>query len=105
MKRLVAVVLGIALCACSSANEKAASAVTARLHAKLVAEANAHPPPDRSLESMARLVATVNEKASLAEFRTVCPGKVAFSLSALPGKVAINTTCDGASARAEWEPA
>lgn len=104
MRRLAAVALGLAVCACSSANDKGASAVTGRLRAKLDAEAKVHPPADRSLVSMGRLAAAVNEKAGLAEMRSLCPDQVAFSLSALPGKVAINVTCNGASARAEWEP-
>jgi hypothetical protein len=98
-------VLAIGLGACSSASEKGASAVTERLRARLDAEGHAHPPADRSFQSMARVAAAVNEQSSLAEFSALCPGKVAYSLSALPGKVAINATSDGASARAEWEPA
>jgi hypothetical protein len=105
VRHLAAGVLALAVCGCSSANEKGASAVAERLRARLDAEAHAHPPADGSFASMARLVAAVNEQASLAEMRSLCPDKVAYSLSALPGKVAINATCNGASARAEWAPA
>jgi hypothetical protein len=105
VRHFAAGVLAFAVCACSSANEKGASAVAGRLRAKLDAEACAHPPADASFASMARLAAAVNEQASLAKMRRLCPDNVAFSLSAVPGKVGMNATCDGASAPAEWAPA
>jgi hypothetical protein len=107
MRALIAIAVAFALSACGeSPDAMGAGAMIERLRSEINAQASAQPPADASFDSMAALQQGVSRKVPVATITALCAaGGASYSLSALPGKIAIYANCNGKEARAEWSRA
>jgi hypothetical protein len=58
--------------------------------------------PDASFDSMVALQQRASADIAGLELRKLCSGAMSYSLSVLPGKIAIWVKCNAAEKRGEW---
>ena len=99
----VALAVSLSLAACGPASDaKAADAIYEQLLTYIRNANSALNLPDATFDSMVALQQRASADIPGLELRKLCNGTLSYSLSVLPGKIAIWVKCNNAEKRGEW---